>query len=147
MSGRLYGDTEWLPSIILVCTAACFAIVAAVTRLSPLLPPAGILMLMAVSLYWRTTVTFDELAVRFGIWGITVFKASRVEVQSAEVYGRRWDGVNWPVRRIRDVTAQGGGKERGVLIRSTKGDFWVQSRRPEGFVQALAKGWGLPAGS
>jgi len=144
MPDRLYEETDWLATIIITCAAAGFAIAAAIARQLPLLFPAGLMVLMAISFYCRTRVTIDELTVRFGIWRIPALRLSRIEVQSAQAYARKWDGVNFQVRRIRDIAAQGGGSERGVLIRSARGDFWVQSRRADAFLQALATGWGLP---
>ncbi|MBM3474751.1 MAG: hypothetical protein FJX75_15920 [Armatimonadetes bacterium] len=147
MPDRFYEETEWLPAIIIGGMAVCFVIAALLLRQLPILFPAGLMALMAVTLFWRVTVTFDELSVRFGIWGITAARVARIEAQSAEAFGRKWDGVNWPVRRISDVVAQGGGKELGVLIRSTKGDFWIQSRRPEDLARALTTAWSLHSNS
>jgi hypothetical protein len=146
MPDRIYEETDWLASILLLVVGAGFTVMAAVMRQWPMLIPTAVLALLALSLYCRTTLTLGELSVRFGFLGIPALRLTRLEVLSAQVYGRKWDGVNFQVRPIRDVAAQRGG-ERGVLIRSVRGDFWIQSRREEQFVQALADRWQLPTGS
>jgi hypothetical protein len=143
MPDRVYEETEWLPAIILGVTAVGFAVVAAVARQWAMTPPAGLMLLLAVTLFWRVALTFDELTVRFGIWGISVCRISRIDAQSAEVFARKWDGMNWPVRRVTDISAHVGGKERGALVRTAKGDLWIQSRRPESLVEAVRIAWYL----
>jgi len=143
MPDRFYDEAEWLPAIVIGGMAVCFVIAALLLRQWPILIPAGLTTFMAVTLFWRVAVTFDELSVRFGIWGISVCRISRIDARSAEVFGRKWDGVNWPVRRVADIAAHAGGKERGALVRTAKGDFWIQSRRPESLVEALKMAWNL----
>jgi hypothetical protein len=147
MPSKLYEETDWLASLLVGGMMLVFLGIAAVWQVWPLLFPAGLMLLMAISLYCRTTVTLDELSVRFGVLRICALRLGRLDVLSAEVYDRKWDGVNFQVRRIADVATQRGGNERGVLLRSGRGDFWVQSRQPEQFVQALVTGWGLPPAS
>jgi hypothetical protein len=143
--GALYEQTEWLPAQVIAVAAAGFALAAAILRQPALLPMVLISALIAALVFTRVALHEDRLTVTFGIARIPVLRLPRSEVQSARVYMKRWDGVNWPVRRIADVVRQEDAKgEPGVLLRTARGELWLMTRRAAELQQALVTYYALP---
>lgn len=99
----------------------------------------GLLLFMGLLFILEIVVTPEEFVLKLAlVWPF--FRRQRYEIRQAEVYDKKWDGVNWYIRRIRDVEGQRGGKDAGVLLHCQDGDFWIQTRRGEELVAAL-KQW------
>ncbi len=149
-TSTIYQQTDWLFAGIAAAFTVAFLIIAAGARDTVLLMLAGLVALLVVAFYpCRITVYSDRLAVRLGVWRLTMFSVEREEVESARAYRKRWDGVNWPVGRVRDLEGQsrGGLLLPGVLLRCRRGGFWVSTvgtHRSEALVGALASAWGVP---
>jgi hypothetical protein len=143
--GTIYEETDRRATWTLAALAIAFGVGAIVSQ-REMLVPAALMAFMALTFSIRIRVDTSELSVRFGVWGIPIFRAAREEVQAIRPFQKRWDGVNWPVRRIRDAEMQsGGGSLPGVLIRSEKGDVWISSREPDELARTVAAHWGIPA--